>query len=100
MVLILPKMSHIIWEKKSKLCMDGDLRVVPGHVIPSHVICDEHHDVRRLCHDNAGHQDAEKVVGEQHVGQSGQILQLPNWPAAQLITRPALSSNGVAALSI
>ena len=58
--------------------MEEDLRVVPGHVIPSHVICDEHHDVRRLCHDNdnAGHQDAEEVVGEQHVGQSGQLLQL------------------------
>ena len=48
-----------------------DLRVVPGDVIPAHVICNEHDNMGRLRRDNdTGHQEAEEV-GEHHGGQSG-----------------------------
>ena len=53
---------------------------MPGDVIPSKVICDEHHDVGRLARDDdAADQDEEG--GEQHGGQSGQLqCVLANWP--------------------
>ena len=49
---------------------------MPGDVIPSKVICDEHHDVGRLArHHDAGHQEAEDGE-DQHGDQGGgQLLQ-------------------------
>ena len=55
---------------------EHNLRVVPGDIIPAHVISDEHHNVGRLArgHD-AGHQEGEDGE-EQHGGQGGgQLLQ-------------------------
>ena len=55
---------------------EHNLRVVPGDVIPAHVISDEHHNVGRLARDHdAGHQEGEDGE-EQHGGQGGgQLLQ-------------------------
>lgn len=73
---------------KCKLCKGRteDLRVVPGDVIPAHVICNEHDNMGRLRRDNdAGHQEAEEV-GEHHGGQSGLLQHASiNWPAAALL---------------
>ena len=58
---------------------------MPGDIIPSKVICNEHHDVGRLGQDNdAAHQEKEEG-GEQHGGglggQSGQLKCALHCPA-------------------